>query len=414
MKGKGKDDGGFGPECDNHPSIPASLICQDCGASICDFCNRSDTGVPYCPKCFRNRLDRRFRSKRKLLIGGVSASAAFIVGLILLSILLPGPGPEDGYYHVGYSDIIPAVNAYYPGGNDSLPIMFTLYISNSGEKDTEGGDVEILLMKGGIQWDSQSSRIPSISKDGMVKVEVKGFHVKEGEWTGRISLWRGEKRDQVISISFKITGTDIDDFHSDIDDAIIRGTNYGGDNDASKAASTFIFIFVFAILVVGAFITIMIVSTSRGYAKLSTDKMMSHPTRNQVINYLKKHPGAHFKMISRECATPPGTLRHHLSVLYREGIVRSKPDGMYRRYYPTGRSIDPGIEEKGSRTTILQTVEKYPGISQSDLSSVIQLSKQMLSYHILKMEKEGILRSRTSGRTKELFIPERSVEAIVP
>ncbi|MEA3557920.1 MAG: winged helix-turn-helix transcriptional regulator [Candidatus Thermoplasmatota archaeon] len=401
MKRKGKDDGGFGPGCDNHPSIPASFICQDCGASICDFCNRSDTGVPYCPKCFRNRLDRRFRLKRKLVIGGISASAAFIIGLILLSILLPGPGPEDGRYHVGYSDIIPALNADDPGANDSLPIMFTLYISNSGEKETEGGLVEILLMKGGIQWDSQSSQIPSISKDGMVKVEVKGFHVKEGEWTGRISLWRGEKRDQVISISFKIIGTDIDDFHSDIDSDRIPGIS--DDSVGDGAASTFIFIFVFAVLVVGAFITIMIVSTSRGYAKLSTDKTMSHPTRSQVINYLKKHPGAHFKMISRECATPPGTLRHHLSVLYREGIVRSRPDGMYRRYYPTGLSIDPGIEEKGSRTNILQTVEKYPGISQSDLSSVLQLSKQTLSYHIGKLELEGLLTSKDQGRTKALF-----------
>jgi hypothetical protein len=157
------------------------------------------------------------KRNRKLVRGGIGGGGGLviilIVTIILLVVLIPEP-KKDGYLHVGRSDMLPALDNDAESPEDTLPIMFTLYISNPGDRSVAGGTAEVVLMKGGIQWDSKSSMVPSISPKGMTKVIVRGFQVKEGQWSGRVSLWRGDKRDQVISISFRISGDDITDFHS--------------------------------------------------------------------------------------------------------------------------------------------------------------------------------------------------------
>ncbi|MFW3145853.1 MAG: winged helix-turn-helix transcriptional regulator [Thermoplasmatota archaeon] len=388
----------FSPQCDFHGSVPSSFICQGCGASICDFCNRSDRGAPLCPRCYRKELIRRFKVRRYLIFGGIGSFAVIIIGLILLALLLPGPGPEDGYLQIGHSDIIPAVNGQDPGPNNTLPIMFTLYISNPGGKSVSGGTAEILLMKAGIQWDARSESVPSISPGGMVKVVVKGFHVKEGQWTGRVSLWRGESRDQVISISFTIAGSDIEDFHSGYGEEPEPGAQ--PEDSANMSILTLLCLGLIGVIVL---IAVLILGGAKGYARISADRILAHPTRNQLVNYLKKHPGAHFKAIARDTATPPGTLRHHLSSLQREGIVVSRSEGIFRRFYPAAGRIDPEDEEKGNRSSIMEVVEKYPGISQTDLRSILDLPKQTLSYHVLLLEEEGFLKSERKGGRKCVY-----------
>jgi predicted transcriptional regulator len=397
----------FRPQCSNHSSIPASYICQECGNSICSYCQRNTDGMPLCPKCFRKFIDRKINRNKKLFWGGIGGGGGFIVltiiTIILLIVLIPTP-KEDGYFRVGYSDMLPAIDNDAEVPEDALPIMFTLYISNPGDKEVAGGYAEVVLMKGGIQWDSQSSTIPSISSKGMSKVIVRGFQVKEGQWSGRVSLWRGDKRDQVISISFRITGEDITDFHpfdnmtGDISHPISPGTD---DKDSSSIIGIFI-------LLVGAVIAVIVILIATGalsgYAKISSEQLLSHPTRNQVMNYLKDHPGAHFKSISRGVATPPGTLRHHLNYLEREGLVRVLHEGMYKRYFPTGAHLDPDKMEKGNRETIMQVLDKYPGISQVDLRSIVAIPKQTLSYHIRKLHEEGRLDKKTKGSKILLFL----------
>lgn len=412
-KGDPEDDGDiFRPQCSNHSSIPASFICQKCGISICSYCQRNTDGMPLCPKCFRKFIDKRMRRNRKLIRGGIGGGGGLfvltIITIILLVILIPAP-KKDGYLYVGRSDMLPALDKDADAPEDALPIMFTLYVSNPGDGEVDGGYAEISLMKGGIQWDSQSSQIPAISPKGMVKVIVGGFQVKEGQWSGRVSLWRGDKRDQVVSISFQIYGDDITDFHS-YDNTTGDRPRPSEEGDAKDAAG--IPIFCLAFLLIGAAIFALIIlityGATSGYAKISSDQLLSHPTRNQVMNYLKEHPGAHFKLISRGVATPPGTLRHHLNYLEREGLVRINYEGMYKRYFPTGAHLDPDKIEKGNREAIIQVLGRYPGISQVDLRSIVGIPKQTLSYHIKKLQEDGKLEKKKKGPSILLFLASRT------
>jgi len=412
MAGKNGNEEGtidnFRPQCFHHPSIPASFICQDCGRSICTYCQRNTDGIPLCPPCFRKYLDRKQKRNRKLLFYGVGTAAIVIILLVsilvLAAIFAPDPEPSDGYLRIGQSDIIPAVEGDASSPNDTLPIMFTLYISNPGERSVEGGNAEVLLMKGGIQWDSISAPVPVISSGGMTKVVVGGFQVREGKWTGRISLWRGDQRDQVISISFTITGEDIQEFHAGPDYG--PGSDISDEDDISRmgGGSAFLCLLMLFIIIGVVILIIIIAGGSKGYARLSSTQLLSHPTRNRVMNYIKDNPGAHFKRIAKGVATPPGTLRHHLNYMEREGLVRASSQGMFKRYYPTGAHLDPEKMVKGNREAILEVIGRYPGVSRKDLSSIIDVPKQTLSYHLQKLLEDGAVRKERAGNSSRFFL----------
>ncbi|MGA1866164.1 MAG: ArsR family transcriptional regulator [Thermoplasmatota archaeon] len=393
----------FRPQCSYHPSLPASYMCQHCGASICSYCQRNTDGLPLCPKCFRKHIDRRMRRRSLLLKIIPAALTIMIIGIVMAVVLWPEPEGEErpGELYLSRDDIIPSINVQDAGPNNSLPVMFILYVKNIGELPTEAGMVEISLMKTGIQWDLHQETVSGISPGGMKKVTVSGFNVREGSWNGRISLWRGDIRDQVISISFTVSGGDIADFHSS-DDAHISPVPPSKDREL-KDSSLLPLLCVGALIIV-VVVTLLIVSGVKGYAKLSSGQLLKHPTRNQVIEYLKEHPGAHFRSISRGVATPPGTLRHHLNYLEREGMVRVGYEGMFKRYFPTGAHLDPDKMEAGNRESILEVVGMYPGISQTDLRSIVSIPKQTLSYHLGKLQGEGRLKKERSGSRTGFFL----------
>ncbi|MGA1792777.1 MAG: helix-turn-helix domain-containing protein [Thermoplasmatota archaeon] len=412
MKGKTgsseKGDETFRPQCSNHPSIPASFMCQHCGASICSYCQRNTDGLPLCPKCFRKHLDRRMK-KRSLLIKIVpTAFSILIIAIIVAAILWPEEERENipGQLYISRDDIIPSIDAEEIGPNTSLPIMFILYVQNYGELPTEQGFVEVSLMKSGIQWDIHQETFPGISPGGMKKVTVSGFEVREGSWTGRISLWRGDFRDQVISISFTVTGSDIKEFHSNFS-ADLKDENIGpvAPHEGVKADGTSLAVLaVMFLFITGTTLFVIVLIGPMGYAKISSGRLLSHPTRNQVMEYLKEHPGAHFKSIARGVATPPGTLRHHLNSMEREGMVRVAHEGMFKRYFPTGAHLDTSRIETGNRNAIIEVLGMYPGISQADLRSIVSIPKQTLSYHIKKLQEEGTVRREKKGPHAGLFI----------
>ncbi|MCK4364807.1 MAG: ArsR family transcriptional regulator [Thermoplasmatales archaeon] len=56
-------------------------------------------------------------------------------------------------------------------------------------------------------------------------------------------------------------------------------------------------------------------------------------TRKLIYNYILKHPGLHFRELSRELKIPKSTLDYHLSFLKKLELIKVKSNGRYNRYY---------------------------------------------------------------------------------
>lgn len=89
--------------CVNHPDVPVSAYCQNCGKAMCQACMRSVGGVIYCEPCLAERLG----------IGGAAATAAAPPPGMPPAGLIPPSGPNPGVaFALGF---IPGVGAMYNG-----------------------------------------------------------------------------------------------------------------------------------------------------------------------------------------------------------------------------------------------------------------------------------------------------------
>ncbi len=59
----------------------------------------------------------------------------------------------------------------------------------------------------------------------------------------------------------------------------------------------------------------------------------TNSTRQAIIEYLRVNPGAHLRQISRDLGLSLGTLRWHLNVLERSGLVRERRRGNMTQFY---------------------------------------------------------------------------------
>jgi predicted transcriptional regulator len=56
-------------------------------------------------------------------------------------------------------------------------------------------------------------------------------------------------------------------------------------------------------------------------------------TRMLIYNYILKHPGLHFRELSRELKIPKSTLDYHLNFLKKLELIKVKSNNRYKRYY---------------------------------------------------------------------------------
>jgi DNA-binding transcriptional ArsR family regulator len=56
-------------------------------------------------------------------------------------------------------------------------------------------------------------------------------------------------------------------------------------------------------------------------------------TRMLIFNYIVKHPGLHFRELSRELKIPKSTLDYHLTFLKKSELIKVKSNNRFNRYY---------------------------------------------------------------------------------
>ncbi|MCS7103435.1 MAG: winged helix-turn-helix transcriptional regulator [Candidatus Korarchaeum sp.] len=57
--------------------------------------------------------------------------------------------------------------------------------------------------------------------------------------------------------------------------------------------------------------------------------------RNVIMEYLRTNPGAHMRQMARDLGMSLGSLRWHLNVLERRGLVRERRKGNMTEFYPS-------------------------------------------------------------------------------
>ena len=182
--------------CHFHEHIPATYICNNCGKSICYYCQKN-YGMPYlCPECMPVWWEKKVKRERIFCFGPVLIFIIIIVSLVIYAIATE-PDYDDDYdyssIYVEDDGIIPVLNTEgSSGGNNKLDLTLKIYATNEGTKDTGKVYIELYVMQNGSSRAQAQSDTDVIKKD-KTKVFFINTTLLAGNYELQLMIWENGK-----------------------------------------------------------------------------------------------------------------------------------------------------------------------------------------------------------------------------
>lgn len=134
-----------------------------------------------------------------------------------------------------------------------------------------------------------------------------------------------------------------------------------------------------------------------GFRQVTRKSSLDHPLRDQIVSFIRSHPGCHFSSIVQESGINRGTLFYHLDRLKTLGLVHESKDGGLTRYF-ANEPVMPALEQKilihrdnTVRSRILSMLEPETDTSRSALKKRLDISGPALWYHMQMLVRDGIV-----------------------
>jgi len=147
----------------------------------------------------------------------------------------------------------------------------------------------------------------------------------------------------------------------------------------------------------------------KGKSYLTLSDIFENENRINILTQILNNPGVHHNELLRNCDLQKGQLQWHLDVLLKNHIIKKEKYGQYTIYYPIMSSFKTDDKLRNlnlkSKTTseVLNTIEENPGINSSEISRILNLSRNTIKYHIDKLSEENVIKLVRRGRKIELY-----------
>jgi predicted transcriptional regulator len=143
----------------------------------------------------------------------------------------------------------------------------------------------------------------------------------------------------------------------------------------------------------------------------------SPTTKNQILVYIKNHPGSHLRQIKRDMEVSMGVIQYHLYTLEREKKILSRRKGLYKRFYPSltfgehQQEILDVLSQETERDLLLYLI-KNPNATQKEVSEYSKLSAGTVNWHMKRLGQSGLIAIRREGQFVKYVVNADSEEVM--
>ena len=131
-------------------------------------------------------------------------------------------------------------------------------------------------------------------------------------------------------------------------------------------------------------------------------KILDLDSRKRIYDIVKKFAGCHFREIERKSKLSAGSVNYHLGYLNKHGLIKGEKENNYIRYFPKefkseNKRLLSFLRQKSTRR-ILIFILTNNNCNHEQIVKFVKLSPSTVSWHLKKLEEEGIIRSIKYGR----------------
>lgn len=142
--------------------------------------------------------------------------------------------------------------------------------------------------------------------------------------------------------------------------------------------------------------------------------------RKTVYDAVVRNPGVHLREIERLTSLPLGVVRHHLDRMQRDGVVFSRQDRHFKRFFSSGKlpantptEIFDALRQDGPRTIVLHLLNS-PGSTHGGMADALDIPASTLSTYLsMLLSKKVIGRERRDRRNLYFIRDEEGVAKVL-
>mgnify|MGYP000306271140 FL=1 len=141
--------------------------------------------------------------------------------------------------------------------------------------------------------------------------------------------------------------------------------------------------------------------------------------KGRILGFIEGNAGIHFSALRDGLQLANGVTAYHLQILETQNEIISWRDGKLRRYAAAHLSTEQRAAVAhpviGTRLAILETLSRAGqlGLSNAQIAEQLQLSRQLLSYHIKSLSEESFIEKVLPKRRSPWILTTNGEEIIV-
>lgn len=146
------------------------------------------------------------------------------------------------------------------------------------------------------------------------------------------------------------------------------------------------------------------------FSRIAKDDILEHPLRAEIFDAIKASPGIHISALARTVDAGWGTTIHHLRKLQEKELVAVRMVNNQKCYFQNGgdvsRSAWTQLPELKNATAnrIAQYILNRPLSPVTSVSDELGLSPSLVSHHVRKLERAGVVEKIRDGRFVKLAV----------
>jgi predicted transcriptional regulator len=131
--------------------------------------------------------------------------------------------------------------------------------------------------------------------------------------------------------------------------------------------------------------------------------------KERIYQYIANNPGCHLRKIIKDLGLVMGDTQHHLKMLEKTDLIKSRRIGIFRRYYTVSicgeklESLLAILRQEAPRDIIIFLIEN-PGATQADLAKHKGFSAPTINWHMSRLMEKGLVRSRKQGKFVNYYV----------
>jgi predicted transcriptional regulator len=144
------------------------------------------------------------------------------------------------------------------------------------------------------------------------------------------------------------------------------------------------------------------------YHRFKKKTALDNPTRQKVYELLRDAPGSSAAVLGERSALHVTTVKYHLDVLRRLGMVGEQMVDGRRRFYSyengdRAEMLERALLDEPAARAVFQQIVKAPGRPFIEVAKALGMRKEHVHYHVQKLSRYGLISDKWEGGRRLLF-----------